>query len=225
MRPTSSGAIGSEPARPTTNRLASLGRATSTISRVTAAMCGVMTPGQPPDSTKMTRWATSATGMPRSFAVHSRSATSAHTRPQSSCCPVPSVLPTSATSVSGLIFPLSASFCRPDVSAGVPIVQTNMSTRCAFTRLILHPWRSLEAEARHGLELLGEVEERVLLAKLPDQLHADPQPVVQPGRHRHRRHLGEADRQHELHVAPPFVAEKWRHTLDGHGQHAERRRD
>src|SRR5690348_15390187 len=158
-------------------------------------MCGVMTPGQPPDSTKMTRWATSATAMPRNFAVHSRSATSAHTRPQSSCCPVPSVLPTSATSVSGLIFPSSASFCRPEVSAGVAMGQTNMSTRCVFTRLILQPRRSLEAEALHCLELLGKVEQGVLLAEMADQLHADGQAVVQPGRHRHGRHLGEAHRQ------------------------------
>src|SRR2546422_7293035 len=141
-------------------------------------MCGVITPGHPPERTKITCFATSPTGMPRNFAVQWRSATSAHTRPQSSCCPVPSVLPTSATSVSGLIFPLSASFCRPEVSAGVAMGQTNMSTRCAFTRLILQPRRALEAQARHGLELLREVQQRVLLAELPDQLHADRQAVV-----------------------------------------------
>ncbi len=77
----------------------------------------------------MTCLATSSAGTPINFPVHSRSATSAHTRPQSSCAPVPSVFPTSATSVSGLIFPASASACRPDVSAGVALGQTNMSTR------------------------------------------------------------------------------------------------
>ena len=131
IRPTSSGAIASEPARPTTSRLSSSRprSGASTHSRVTAAMCGVITPGQPPERTKMTCFATSSVGMPRNRAVHSRSATSAHTRPQSSCAPVPSVLPTSATSVSGLIFPELASCWRPDVSAGVAEGQTNISTR------------------------------------------------------------------------------------------------
>ena len=77
----------------------------------------------------MTCLATSATGMPQNFAVHSRRATSAHTRPQSSWAPVPSVFPTSATRVSGRIFPASASFCRPEVSDGDAIGHTNMSTR------------------------------------------------------------------------------------------------
>src|SRR5205814_8036874 len=101
----------------------------------------------------MTFLATSPTGMPRNLAVHSRSATSAHTRPQSSCAPVPSVLPTSATSVSGLIFPASTSLCRPDVSAGVAEGHTNISTRRAFIHL-LHVGRSLETEAGHLFQLL-----------------------------------------------------------------------
>ncbi len=132
IRPTSSGGIGSDPARPTTSILSRLAPAslsgTSTHSRVTAAMCGVITPGQPPDSTKMTCLATSPAGMPRNLPVHSRSTTSAHTRPQSSWAPVPSVFPTRATSVSGLIFPESASACSPVVSAGVAMGQTNSST-------------------------------------------------------------------------------------------------
>ena len=134
MRPTSSGAMASEPARPTTSLFSAPPgwSGASTHSRVTAAMCGVMTPGQPPERTKMTCLATSSTGTPRNRAVQSRRATSAQTRPQSSCAPVPSVLPTRATSVSGLSFPESASFCSPDVSAGVALGQTNISTRCAF---------------------------------------------------------------------------------------------
>ena len=140
IRPTSSGGIASEPARPTTSLLSCLSfwpawappSGISIHCRVTAAMCGVITPGHPPERTKMTCLATSLTGIWRKPAVHSRSATSAHTRPQSSCDPLPSVFPTRATRVSGVIFPESASCCNPDESDGVAVGQTNSSTRCAF---------------------------------------------------------------------------------------------
>ena len=112
IRPTSSGRIGSEPAMPTTRRFSpspGVPSGTSSHSRVTATMCGVITPGHPPDNTKITRFATSPTGIPSVLAAHSRSAMSASTRPQSSWKPVPSVLPTNATSESGLTLPPSIS--------------------------------------------------------------------------------------------------------------------
>src|SRR4029077_16287122 len=176
-------------------------------------MCGVITPGQPPDSTKMTCLATSPAGMPRNEPVHSRSTMSAQTRPQSSWKPVPSVLPTSATRVSGLIFPESASSCRPFVSAGVAIGHTNISTRCAFMRppprkIPSKAWRALEAEAGKRFQLRREIEQLVFLAELPNQLNADRQAVVKPCGDRHRRHPRKAHRQHELDVPRPFVAQK-----------------
>src|SRR5713101_1512001 len=227
MRPTSSGGIGSEPARPTTMRLSpSLlmsWSGTSTHSRVTAAMCGVITPGQPPERTKMTCLATSPAGMPRKCPVHSRSATSAQTRPQSSWAPVPSVFPTRATSVSGLIFPESASACSPVVSAGVAMGQTNSSTFWAFITYTLSGgvrW-ALETEARHGLQLLREGQQLPLAARRRDQLDTDREPVVQAGRDRYRRSVGEAHRQDELDVAPVRLAEERRHGLDRHRDQAQ----
>src|SRR5260370_31074507 len=148
-------------------------------------MCGVITPGQPPDSTKITCVATSLAGMPRNLPVHSRSTTSAQTRPQSSCAPVPSVFPTNATSVSGLIFPESASACSPVASAGVAMGQTKSSTFWAFITYTLSGgvgW-ALETEARHRLELLGQGQQLPLAPRSREQLHADWEPIVQSGRY------------------------------------------
>src|SRR5205807_2705712 len=64
-----------------------------------------------------------------------------------------------------------------------------VSTAMRFTNTAraLQSGRWLEAEPRGGLELLGEVQERPLAPGPADQLHADREPLVLPGRHGYGR--------------------------------------
>ena len=143
MRPISSGRIGSEPAMPTTRRLSRGRSSTSSQARVTATMCGEMTPGQPPESTNVTRRATSPVGMPRRSATQPRSAMSASTRPQSSWNPVPSVFPTRATSESGRTRPRVDQLLELRRVVGrLHRADVNLSTRSILTRSPPTPRRS-----------------------------------------------------------------------------------
>src|ERR1700730_16633379 len=77
-------------------------------------------------------------------------------------------------------------------------------------------WWALKAEAGHRFELLGEIEQLVLLCVLSHQLDPHRQSVMHSRRKGDRRHAGEADWKHELYIARPFVAEERRHFVDGH---------
>src|SRR5438270_2419657 len=102
---------------------------------------------------------------------------------------------------------------------------TRTSRRAEPSSSSLHRGRALETEARHLFELFGEVQQVVLLAELSHELNSDGQPVVQARGDRDRRRARERDRQDELHVARPLVAEKRRHLLYWHGQETERGRE
>src|ERR1700716_3479005 len=74
----------------------------------------------------------------------------------------------------------------------------------------------LEAETGHAFQLLRKIEQLPLVAGPSNELHADGHSVVQAGRDRHGGRVREADRKHELDVAPVRLAQECRDGVDRH---------
>src|SRR2546426_456006 len=118
-----------------------------------------------PGTFTMTRCTAFGSSTPSWRATQPRSAISASTRPMSSWNPVPSVLPTSATSESGFSVPASTSSWSLDVSFGIAMGHTCISTRWTLTRS-----PPLHEHAGHGKDF-------VLAERPPHHLDSDRQPV------------------------------------------------